>query len=130
MAYLGSFMKYCNPNRTKSFFFFRDTDYDSKDECVVCKISVINSSKLLFEPDLGTFRIKSRHGFYSVTIHVENPLKFDRLIKADNLEPADDDLFGTEKGCFELPDNQVQWMQYLIVIGKKVNSDRLKNMNS
>ena len=58
---------------------FRDS-YDMHNEYVVCRITVLNDTILVFEPDisLGGIKLESRYGIYSATVTV-NQTTFDAI---------------------------------------------------
>ncbi|KAE9556145.1 hypothetical protein FO519_000633 [Halicephalobus sp. NKZ332] len=94
---------------------------EEADERVLCKIVATNKNTILFEPDIGTFRIETRYGLYSVTIAVHEEPKFDSIMDMETTIEEENKEIDEDATAFELPNPGKIWMQYLITIEEGLN---------
>ena len=90
---------------------------EEADEKVLCKITATNKNTISFEPDIGTFRIETRYGLYSVTTSIHEEPNFDSIMDMQATVNEDSREVDEDATAFELPNPKKIWVQYLITIG-------------
>ncbi|VDK49700.1 unnamed protein product [Anisakis simplex] len=102
---------------------------DVKDEHIICKITSIDGTMIIFEPkgvlDAG-IRIESRYGIYNATVTVDD-IKFDQLSMIERDQDLDwmhkGDGSDTNSNTFDITDEGITKIDYLLQIGNNSHND-------
>ncbi|KHN80606.1 Meckel syndrome type 1 -like protein [Toxocara canis] len=93
---------------------------DSIDEHVICKITAINETVIVFQPDISPdgVRLESRYGIYNAMVAIDEA-KFDQI----SLMEQEDDWIQSREGAnlFDVAEEGVMKFDYLIQIERAIN---------